>query len=80
MQILVYIPTTISLCNHMSQFKSTLCPVVLLAHVGQLLPKLSITDMYVYCIFVESLRYKVLILFVPVIWRKYLIDINYFAI
>ena len=47
-EILVYIPTTISLCNHMSQFKITVCPVVLLSHVGKLLLKMSITDMYAY--------------------------------
>ena len=55
-EILVYIPTKISLCNHMPQFKNTVRPVVLLAHVGQLLLKLSITDMYAYCIFIEYLR------------------------
>ena len=60
-EILVYIPTTISLCNHMSQFKSTVRPVGMLAHTGKLLLKLSITDMYEYCIFVEFLHYKVLI-------------------
>ena len=59
--ILVYTPTTISLCNNMPQFKNTVHPVVLLAHVGQLLLKISMTDMYAYCIFFESLRYKVLI-------------------
>ena len=59
-EILVYNPTTISLCNHMSQFKNTERPVVLLSHEGKLLLKLSITDMYAYWIFVEYLRYKVL--------------------
>ena len=59
--IFVYIPTTISRCDHMPQFKKNVLSVVLLAHVGQLLLKISTTDMYAYCIFVESLRYKVLI-------------------
>ena len=61
--ILVYIPTIISLCKHMTQFKNTLRTVVLLEHAGQLLLKIFITDMYAYRIFVESLRYKVLIYF-----------------
>ena len=39
-------------------------------HVGQLLLKLSITGLYAYYIFVEYLRYKVLIFCVWVIWRK----------
>ena len=60
--ILVYIPTTISLWHHIPQFKNTARTVVLLEHVGQLLITLSITDLNVYCIFIESLRYKVLIL------------------
>ena len=51
--ILVYIPTTISLCNHMSHFNNTVRPVGLLAHMGKLLLKLSITDIYTYGIFVE---------------------------
>ena len=59
--ISVIIPTTISLCNNMPQFKNTVHPVGTLAHMGQLLLKLSIPDMYSHCIFVESLRYKVLI-------------------
>ena len=45
----------------MPQFKNTVRPVVMSAHVGKILLKLSITDMYAYCIFVEPLRYKVLI-------------------
>ena len=36
---------------------------VTMAHMGQLLLKRSITDFYVYCIFVEYLRYKVLIIY-----------------
>ena len=58
---MVYIPTTISLWNHMPQFKKTVRPVVLLEHMGQFLFKLSIADLYAHCIFVKSLRYKVLI-------------------
>ena len=45
------------------RFKNTVCKVILLAHVGKLLAKLSITDLYAYFIFVEFLHYKVLILF-----------------
>ena len=59
--ILVYIPTKISLCNNMPQFKNTVRPFVLLSHMGKFLMKLSTTDIYAYCIFVEYLRYKVLI-------------------
>ena len=59
--ILVYIPTTISLCNHMPRFKNTVRPVVLLEHVGQFLLKLSITNIYAYCISVEYVHYKVLV-------------------
>ena len=59
--ILVYIPTTIYFCNHMPQFKNTVSPVVMLEHVGKLLLKISIDDMYVYYLFVESLHYKALI-------------------
>ena len=33
--ILVYIPTTISLCKHMPQFKSTVRHVGLLSQIGQ---------------------------------------------
>ena len=54
--ILVYIPTAISLLNHMQQFRNILSPVVMLAHVMPLLLKLSITDLHEYWIFVESLR------------------------
>ena len=61
--ILVYITTTISLWNHMSQFNNTVRPVVLLAHVEQLSLKLSITDLYAYLISVEYLCYKVFIYF-----------------
>ena len=46
----------------MPQFKNSVRPVVLFAYMGQLLPKLSIIDMYVYFIFVEHLCYKVLLL------------------
>ena len=59
--ILVYIPTKILLCRHMPQFKENLCPAVMLAHVRQLLIQIYINDIYVYCTFVESLHYKVLI-------------------
>ena len=59
--ILVYIPTTISLWNCMPHFKNIVSPVFLLAHVGQLLLTISITDLYEYCIFFEYLCYKVLI-------------------
>ena len=59
--ILVYIYTIFSLCNHMPQFKNTVRPVFLLSHVGKLLLKISITDIYAYSVFFESLRYKVLI-------------------
>ena len=47
----------------MSQFMNTVRPVVLLENMGKLLLKVSITDMYEYCIFLESLRYKVLLFF-----------------
>ena len=60
--ILVYIPTIISLCNHMPQFNKTV-PSCLLTHTGQQLIKISITNIYVYCIFFGYLRYKVLIYF-----------------
>ena len=61
--ILVYIPTKISLCNHMPQFENNVHPVVMLEHVGKSLLTLYITYMYAYWIFVEYLRYKVLIYF-----------------
>ena len=60
-EILVYIPTKISLCNHIPQFKNIVRPVGLLAHMGKYLLKPSITNIYVYGIFVEFLYYKVLI-------------------
>ena len=47
-EFLFYIPTIISLCNHMPQFRNTLRPVCMLARMGQFSPKLSITDMYEY--------------------------------
>ena len=59
--ILVYISATISLWNYVPQFEKTVCPVVLLANVGKLLLKLSITDLNVNCIFVWYLRDKVFI-------------------
>ena len=59
--ILAYISTTISLWNHILQFKNTVRPVIFLAHLGKLLLKISINYLYVYSIFVEYLRYKVLI-------------------
>ena len=42
----------------MPQFKNTVRPVVLLAHMGNYLLKISITYFSAYFIFVESLRYK----------------------
>ena len=50
-------------------YPSWLCPNTYLisgvtrSHVGKSLLKISITDLYAYCIFVEYLRYKVLIYF-----------------
>ena len=69
--ISVYIPSTISLCNHMPQFNNTVRPVVLSEHVGKFLLKLSITDIFVYCIFVDSLRYKVLIFCLCGLFSRY---------
>ena len=54
--ILVYITATISFCNLVPQFKNTVYPVVMLSHVGKFLLKITFTDMYEYCMFVESLR------------------------
>ena len=62
-EILVYIPTTISHCNYTPQFKNNVCSIGMLAHMRQELLKLYITDLYEYCIFVEYLRYKVLLFF-----------------
>ena len=47
----VYIPTTVSLCNHIPQFNNNVRPVGILTHMDQWLIKIYITDMYVYFIF-----------------------------
>ena len=77
---MIYIPTPISLWNHVSQFNNTVRPVVLLAHVEKLLLKIFITYFYVYCIYVESLCDKVLIFFCLGYLVKKIVDMNYFAI
>ena len=56
-----YIPTKVTLWNHVPQFKNTARPVALLAHMRKFLLKMSITDFYVDFIFVEYLSDKVLI-------------------
>ena len=45
----------------MKQFKNTVRPVVLSAQVVKLLLKISITDLFAYCIFIGYLSYKFLI-------------------